>query len=144
MEALATTLSLTPENSPEAATATMLVITKMISVLAGRETGEQAGEAKGEAFMAALDDVAFWAVEEAQRRWYRGEYGRDHDYKWMPDPATLRQLARHEEFLAKSTIKQLGDLLDAEPFNEESESHMKIMRGKMEELKITLRKANIQ
>lgn len=136
IEALKDILGLTAENSPEAAAATMLVVTKMISVLAGRETGEQAGEAKGEAYMAALEDVAFWAVEEGQRRWYRGEYGDSHDYKWMPDPATLRQLARQEEFLAKNTISKLQSILDAEPLNEKCEDEMRSMRDKLAKLGI--------
>lgn len=123
---------MTPENADQFAEATLTVVSKMIVTLAGRETGELGGEAKGEAFMAALDDVPSWAVQEASRRWYRGECGQDHDYKWMPDPATLRKLAQTEMFRVKGVQRQLADLLAAEPLVEFSKDHEAAMREKIQ------------
>jgi len=38
-----------------------------------KEAWRLAGEAKGEADMLAPEDVPYWAVTIAERKWYRGE-----------------------------------------------------------------------
>ena len=75
-----------PEADDAYAQKTLVAVSKMLMTLAGRDAGGMAGEARGEAYMAALEDIPYWAVEEAIRHWYRGECGA-HDYRWPPDPA---------------------------------------------------------
>jgi hypothetical protein len=107
---------------------TLTTVTKMTMVLPSKETGDLAGEAKGEAFMAALEDVPSWAVQEAMRKWHRSEYGPRHDYKWQPAPATLRELAMIETYRVMAVRRKLNDLLLAEPlleFSPEREAEMK-------------------
>lgn len=134
MQALQRTLTLTPTDDPKCAEVTMIAVSKMALVLAGRENGEYAAEARGEAYMDALDDVPAWAVQEAIRKWYRAEHGARHDYKWQPDPATLRELAQIEVLRVRGTVRRLGNLVAAEPQMVFSEEHMALMKEKLSAL----------
>jgi hypothetical protein len=126
--ALNAVLAMTPVKDIRHGELTMTTVTKMTLVLPSKEVGELAGEARGEAFMAALDDVPSWAVQEAMRKWHRSEYGPRHDYKWQPAPATLRELSMIEVYRVMGTRRKLNDLLLAEPlieFTPEQEASMK-------------------
>lgn len=127
-------IELTPENDPQHAAATLTVVSKMLMTLAGREAGSLAGEAKGEAYMAALDDIPYWAVEEAARRWYRGDCGAKHDYRWPPAPAVLREIAFGEVHRFRKMMSQLNDLVRVEGVVEFSEEHCAEMRTKLVEV----------
>lgn len=127
-------LAMTPYEDDRHGELTLMTVTKMSLVLASREAGDLAGEAKGEAYMAALEDVPSWAVQEAMRKWYRGEYGPKHDYKWQPAPATLRELAMLETYRVMGVRRKLKELLDAEPLVEYSDEHCTEMKAKMAEL----------
>jgi hypothetical protein len=107
-------LDQTPERDGRWGERTFLAVSKLLMTLAGREGGELAGEAKGGAYMAALDDVPYWATEEAARLWYRGECGVQHNYTWPPAPAVLRGVARLPECALRWTSTQLHQLLIAE------------------------------
>lgn len=128
---LVNVLAMTPVEDERHGELTMVTVTKMMMVLPSREAGDLANEAKGEAYMAALEDVPSWAVQEAMRKWHRGECGAKHDYKWQPAPATLRELAMTETYRVKAVRRQLNDLLLAEPLIEYSEEHMAMMREKL-------------
>lgn len=126
--ALDCVMRMTPEVAPEYAEQTTVAVSKMTMVLAGKEAGEFASEAKGEAFMDALEDVPSWAVQEALRKWHRGEYGAKHDYRWQPAPATLRDLALTEVYRVKGVRRRLNELALAEPlleFTAEQQAAMK-------------------
>lgn len=127
---LAELFEMTPENRPELGSKMTEAVTKMVMTLAGREMGEFAAMAKGEAYTAALEDVAVWAVEAAARRWYRGECG-DRDYRWPPDPATLRELARLEEFRVRAAVRRLRELLEAKPAIEVDPERAAAMRKQL-------------
>lgn len=129
LNSLAPVFDLTPENDPRFAEETMVAVSKMMVTLGGREAGELAGEARGEAFMAALEDVPSWAVREASRKWYRGECGPGHDYKWMPAPSTLREISVNEVWRVKGAQRQLRDLKDAEPLAEFTKDHRDLMKA---------------
>jgi hypothetical protein len=131
MAALGDILAMTPEVNPKNAEATMIAVSKMTMVLAGRESGEFAAEAKGEAYMDALDDVPFWAVKEALRKWNRSECGPKHDYKWQPVPSTLRELALSEVYAVKAMRRRLADLVNAEPLIEFTPEQEASMRAKI-------------
>jgi hypothetical protein len=120
-------LRMTPEENIGHGELTLTTISKMTMVLPSRESGDLVGEAKGEAYMAALEDVPCWAVQEAMRKWHRAEYGPKHDYKWQPAPATLRELSMTETYRVMAVARKLNDLLLAEPEFEmtpEQESRM--------------------
>lgn len=128
---LTAALAMTPEQSQEHAETTMLAVSKMMLVLAGKESGDFVGEAKGEAYMDALEDVPSWAVREAMRKWHRGECGPRHDYRWQPGPSVLRDLAMIEVYRVMATKRKLSDLLVAEPLLEFSDEHRAAMKAKL-------------
>jgi hypothetical protein len=49
----------------------------------------------------------------AERKWYRGEYGKEHDYSFPPSPATFRELARNEQYAVRFLCSSLRRLLEA-------------------------------
>lgn len=131
ISALTAALAMTPADDMRHAELTMTTVTKMTLVLPSKETGDLAGEARGEAFMAALEDVPSWAVQEAMRKWHRGEYGPKHDYKWQPAPATLRTLAMQETYLVMGTRRKLREVLVAEPLREFTPEDEAAMRDRL-------------
>lgn len=131
ISALSNALAMTPEQDIRHAELTMTTVTKMTLVLPSREVGDLAGEARGEAFMAALEDVPCWAVQEAMRKWYRAECGPKHDYKWQPAPATLRELAMLETYRVMGTRRKLSELIAAEPLREFADGEEATMRDKL-------------
>jgi hypothetical protein len=124
-------LEQTPERNDRFGQRTLVVVSKLLVTLAGRESGELAGAAKGEAYMAALDDVPCWATEEAARLWYRGECGAQHNYTWPPAPAILRGVARKPECALRWSSTQLRQLLIAEEERVFSAEHCATMRVRL-------------
>lgn len=133
-------LAMTPYEEERHGELTLTTVTKMTLVLPSKETGELAGEAKGEAYMAALEDVPSWAVQEAMRKWHRSEYGPKYDYKWQPAPSVLRELAMIETYRVMGIRRKLNELLHAEPLIEytpEQEVAMKARVGRFLSLRST-------
>lgn len=124
-------LLMTPEEDIAHGELTMMTVTKMMLVLPSRESGDLVGEAKGEAYMAALEDVPSWAVQEAMRRWHRAECGAKYDYKWQPAPSTLREIAMIEMYRVMGIRRRLNELLLAEPLIEYSEEYRAGMKAKI-------------
>lgn len=121
-------LTMTPCEDERHGELTLTTVSKMTLVLPSREAGDLANEARGEAFMAALEDVPSWAVQEAMRKWHRSEHGPKHDYKWQPAPSTLRELALVEVYRVQGVRRRLNQLLVAEPeieFSSEQEENMR-------------------
>lgn len=111
----------TPAHSVQAETRVATAIAKLITVLAGERKSDLADEARSEVYMDVLDDVPAWAVEAAVRRWFKhdcgsDERGRAHDYKWAPDPGTLRKIALQETYALSARIGQLQRVLEAKPY----------------------------
>jgi hypothetical protein len=120
-EHLRSLLAQTPEASEEAEKATLVIVTKLLLVLPGQRTTEAGAEAKGDAYMAALDDLPYWATEAAVRNWYRGDCGTDergcpYDYQWAPAPGPLRRIAQVEAYRLKGRIVMLERVLSAVEF----------------------------
>lgn len=114
-------LDQTPINGADWEAETMATVTKMLLVLGGAKATEHATEAKAEAFSVALDDIPSWAVVAVQKRWYRSqcgndEHGRPYDYRFMPDPASLRRLAQSEVWRLKVQIESFERILAAQPY----------------------------
>jgi hypothetical protein len=132
-KALAAIMEMTPYEDERHGEQTMMAVTKMMLVLPSRESGDLVGQAKGEAYMAALEDIPSWAVEEAMRKWYRAECGDKMDYKWQPGPATLREIAMIEVYRVMGTRRRLREILAAEPLQEFSKEHMESMKRRIGE-----------
>lgn len=129
--ALDSVLQMTPQNDMPSAEQAVTAVSKMLLALPSREAGDLVAEAKSEAYMAAIEDVPAWATQEAIRRWYRGEYGPSHDYRWQPAPATLRDRALAEVYRVMGTKRSLESVLQAEPLVVFSEEHCAAMRSKI-------------
>lgn len=127
-------LVMTPEEDIAHGELTMMTVSKMMLVLPSRESGDLVAEAKGEAYMAALEDVPSWAVQEAMRRWHRGECGEKHDYKWQPSPATLREISMIEVYRVMGIRRQLSEIAIAEPLIEFSDEHCAKMKKSLAEI----------
>jgi hypothetical protein len=121
----------TPERDCEFEKATYTVITKMMLVLPTQKVTESAAEARIEAFVAAAEDLPWWAVAAAIRGWYRGRYGDEHDYTWQPGPATLRRIAHLEGCRVASRIRELKSVLNAEELVTYSAEHREQMVGRL-------------
>jgi hypothetical protein len=124
---LAKFLDDTPQQSADAEAQMLVIVTKMLMVLPGAKSSETGNEARGEAYLAALDDIAPWAAQEAIRKWYRGEWGADFDYRWAPVPADLRKLAFAEQFKIKNRATLLVRVANAEALVEFSDEHRGMM-----------------
>ncbi len=108
---------MTPDHNQRFSAVTLTAVSKMIMALGGKKLSDLTGEAKGEAYMAALNDVPCWAVEEALRKWYRGEFDKEYDYSFPPAPAILRKHARDEQYMLRYRGQRLRNLLQAEEEN---------------------------
>lgn len=111
----------TPANSVLAETRVATVVSKLLAVLAGERKSDLVEEARSDVYLDVLDDVPCWAVESAARAWFKHDAGTDergkaHDYKWAPDPGTLRQIAMREVYAIGARISTVQRLLDAKPY----------------------------
>lgn len=123
MAGLAELVERTPATSADCEAETLVIVTKLLLALPSAKSTETGNEAKGEAYLAALDDVPSWAVQEAVRKWYRGDHGAGYDYRWAPVPADLRKLAQHEEYRVRGRIRLLKRICEAVPLVEFSDEH---------------------
>ncbi|MDB5594889.1 MAG: hypothetical protein JWM36_1850 [Hyphomicrobiales bacterium] len=131
-------LDQTPLMSAKAEAETLTIIAKMMQALPGARATEDSAEAKGEAYMAALDDVATWAVREAVRKWYRAESGPKFNYSWAPGPGDLRTIAKVAEAHVRYRADALNKIAFAVPLVEFSEEHRAEMLKKLAALPIGL------
>lgn len=93
---------------------TLGLIGKMLLAYPMAGSSAEAGKARGEAYLDALDDVPAWAINEAIRRWHRGEGGgQGCNYRFAPAPAELRFAAMQLLQPAKQTLAHLVALLSA-------------------------------
>jgi len=111
----------TPANSPLAETRIATAVSKLLVVLSGERKSDIAEEARSDVYLDVLDDVPCWAVEGAVRRWFRHECGSDergkaYDYKWAPDPGTLRKIAMEEVYVVGARIGVMQRMIDAREY----------------------------
>lgn len=121
MDNLRSYLRQTPAESVEAESAVATAVSKLIVVLAGEKKSDLADGARADVYLEVLDDVPWWAVEAAVKLWFRhdcgvDEKGRPHDYKWAPDPGTLRKIAIRQTYEIAGRIGKLERLLNARQF----------------------------
>jgi hypothetical protein len=120
-DSLRSYLRQTPEQGAEYEIRVATAISKLLVVLAGERKSELAEEARSDVYLEVMSDVPCWAVEEAIRKWFKhdcgtDERGRQHDYKWAPDPGTLRQIAIRVAFELSARIGKLQRVLDAREY----------------------------
>jgi hypothetical protein len=121
LESLRCYLLETPAVSVVAETRVATAISKLLMVLAGERKSDLAEEGRSDVYLDVLDDVPCWAVESAVRSWFKhdcgtDERGRPHDYKWAPDPGTLRKIALREVYAIGGRIGTIQRVLDARQY----------------------------
>jgi hypothetical protein len=122
----------TPAVSAAAETRVATAVSKLIAVLAGERKSELADEARSDVYLDVLDDVPCWAVESAVRRWFKhacgsDERGRPYDYRWTPDPGTLRKIAQEDVYALSVRVGAIQRILDARAYIDCTEQ---LKRGK--------------
>lgn len=127
----------TPALSSSAETRVATSVSKLLTVLAGERKSDLIEEARSDVYLDVLDDVPCWAVENAVRRWFRhdcgtDERGKQHDYRWAPDPGTLRKIAQEDCSAFGERIWKIQRVLDAREYvdcNKQIEKGSAAMRG---------------
>lgn len=125
-------LEQTPAQDAQCETKTLAALTKMMLVLPASKASEAGIEAIGEAYLGSLEDIPYWAVIEAIKKWFRGESAKTdkhpHDFRWRPAPAILRKLSQYEMRPMCGRITKLENLLEAEPLIEYADDHCREMQ----------------
>lgn len=121
LDSLRLYLRQTPAHDVMAETRAATAVTKLIVVLAGEKKSDLSNDARNEVYLDVLEDVPCWAVEAAVKAWFRHDCGSDergkpHDYKWAPDPGTLRVIAQQQAFAVSARIGKLQRVLDAREY----------------------------
>lgn len=127
LDSLGSLLLQTPDKAVEFEKATFGAIAKLLLLKPAARTTEEAVEARQDVFMDVLEDIPFWAVEAAIRKWHRGECGKDErgkpfNYDFAPEPHALRRLAIAETFTVKLRMGELEPILKAVPFVDSSKA----------------------
>ena len=89
------------------------LIAKLLLTYPIANASKESGAARGEAYREALSDMPAGVLAEAIRRWNRGEAGQEHDYRWAPAPAVLRQVCERVRAPLMEAIADLEALLAA-------------------------------
>lgn len=106
------------EQTREHREASLGLIAKMLMAYPMASSSSEAGAARGEAYLIALDDVPPWAISETIRRWHKGQCGADHNYRFAPAPAELRECAMKLLEPAIQTMQHLEMVLGATTLDE--------------------------
>lgn len=119
-------LAETAENSHAAETSIATQIATLLMVLPSARKSELGAEAKADVYLDVLDDVPWWALKAAIRKWHKHDAGLDensrpYDYRWAPDPGTLRRIAYGETWQVHDRIRQIEPVLHAREYVDCSE-----------------------
>lgn len=105
--------------SNESAKARLSLLTKMLLAFpAVGSSSEAAAQARSDVYDDALSDIPPWALNNAIKRWSRGEMPYDLNlgalnFNFAPAPAVLRKLAKHELRPFEEQAHKLQRLLKA-------------------------------
>jgi hypothetical protein len=111
----------TPAISVAAETKVAVAVSKLLTVLASERKSDLVEEARSDVYLDVLDDVPWWAVDAAVRAWFRhdcgtDERGRPFDYKWAPDPGTLRKIALTLTHPIGARVRTMKRVLEAREY----------------------------
>lgn len=135
-------LGQTPEQQPDAEQVVLGALTDMFCTLASTTPNEFAAEARGRAFLMTLDDLPYWAVIAAIKRWYRGNCAelalpkQPFNFHFCPAPAELRRVAWYIKAQIESHADMLQRVLDAEAPFDFSVEHRARMLEKLASIEI--------
>jgi hypothetical protein len=120
-DSLRSSLLDTPTISIAAETKVATAVTRLRSVLGGARNSELGEEGAAETYLVVLDDVPCWAVEAAAWKWLKQDCGTDqsgrpHDYRFPPNPGTLRAIALRIAWEFSARINAVQRVLDAREY----------------------------
>jgi hypothetical protein len=121
IDSLNSYLQQTPAGSDKAETEIASAVTSLLLGSAGARKSELGAEVSAHVYLEMLDDVPWWAVKAACRKWFDHDCGTDergqpYDYTWAPGPGTLRRIARGETWQVRKRILDLQKVLDARAY----------------------------
>lgn len=121
LDSLGSLLRDTPAVNADAETKVATTVSKLLTVLASERKSDLGEEARCEVYLDVLDDVPWWAVVWAARAWLKhqcgtDERGRPYDYKWPPDPGTLREIARRLTCEIRARMETIQRVLEAREY----------------------------
>jgi hypothetical protein len=116
-------LAQTPLNGVEFHKRSVALISKLLTVMPGKDSGLNAAHLRIETYEMALDDVPYWSVAKAIRGWYRGEVGYfrhgtwfEFDTKWAPSPAELRHIAMRTTDEMRERVALIDHVMACVPY----------------------------
>lgn len=121
VDSLRSYLAETAAESVEAESRIAAVVANLMLVLPMSRKSDSGQEATSEVYLDVLDDVPWWAVKAAARRWHRHDCGKDergepYDYRWVPNPGTLRRVAMEETWEVRRRIKHIDRMLQVRQY----------------------------
>lgn len=121
LDSLRSWLRETGEFSEGAETKVAASVAKLLTMLAGERKSDLVEQGRSEVYLDVLEDVPWWAVEAAVKRWFKHDCGTDernkpYDYKWAPDPGTLRKIALESVYAIGARIAKVQRVLDSRPY----------------------------
>jgi hypothetical protein len=123
LECLRSLLLETPALSVAAETHVATTVSKLLTVLPGERKSDLAEEARSEVHLEVLEDVPWWGVELVKRLWFKHDCGTDergkaYDYRWAPDPGTLRKIALRCTYPVRDRIKMIERMLGVREYTD--------------------------
>ena len=120
-DSLRSALQDTPAASVGAETRVATAVSKLLTVLGGERKSDLVEEARSDVYLDVLNDVPCWAVESAERLWFKhdcgtDERGKSHNYAFAPDPGMLRKIALREVYAIGARIVTIQRILDAREY----------------------------
>jgi hypothetical protein len=96
------------------------ILTKLFLAKPSSPMTEMGAASRAESYMMALEDIPAWAVDEAIKKWHRGEISNvsEDDLKWAPDSAVLRRIAVGMLAPYHDAIVEIERVLLAKPLEE--------------------------
>lgn len=105
------------------------LIASMLMAYPMANGSEESGKARAQAYLGALDDVPPWVIADAIKRWHKGQFSGEHNYRFAPAPAELREGCMSILQPAKQTIAHLEDVLTASTIDEAMDPNPREMTG---------------
>jgi hypothetical protein len=121
LDSLGSLLRDTPAANAVAETKVAATVSRLLSVLVSERKSDLVEEARSDAYLDVLDDVPWWAVDLAKRLWFKhdcgtDERGRPYDYRFPPDPGTLRKIALSFTYEIRARMKTIQRVLEAREY----------------------------
>lgn len=90
-----------------------VLLSKLLMAYPSSGTSERMVEARVDAYRDALCDIPPWAIQQAIKKWHRGEAGEGHNYSFAPAPAVLRNACERVVAPWRDALRRVNGALNA-------------------------------